>query len=136
MVVISAQSFCYNSGIAFATHAKRLLFYTNGDAEEKLQRAIGGLQRIEDQHAAKLHQSGAKLSSEKLHQDGGEFPLPFALVPWRHHVEIITKCKSIDEALFYVGKTIEQINERKRHYQIAERNRTSEGRSNFLKSVD
>ncbi|MBR5971284.1 MAG: hypothetical protein IK017_01365 [Paludibacteraceae bacterium] len=34
--------------------------------------------------------------------------MPFALVPWRHHVEIITKCKSIDEALFYVGKTIEQ----------------------------
>jgi predicted nuclease of restriction endonuclease-like (RecB) superfamily len=25
-----------------------------------------------------------------------------------HHVDIITKCKSIDEALFYVGKTIEQ----------------------------
>ena len=34
--------------------------------------------------------------------------MPFALVPWRHHVEIIAKCKSIDEALFYVGKTIEQ----------------------------
>ncbi|WP_278372495.1 PDDEXK nuclease domain-containing protein [Segatella bryantii] len=45
---------------------------------------------------------------EKLHQLGGEFPLPFALVPWRHHVEIITKSKSIEEALFYVGKTIEQ----------------------------
>ena len=45
---------------------------------------------------------------EKLHQVGGEFPLPFTLVPWRHHVEIITKCKSIDEALFYVGKTMEQ----------------------------
>lgn len=55
-----------------------------------------------------MHQVGAELSSEKLHQVGGEFPLPFALVPWRHHVEIITKCKSIDEALFYVGKTIEK----------------------------
>lgn len=43
-----------------------------------------------------------------MHQVGAEFPLPFALVPWRHHVEIITKCKSIDEALFYIGKTIEQ----------------------------
>lgn len=55
-----------------------------------------------------LHQAGAELNSEKLHQVGGEFPLPFALVPWRHHVEIITKCNSIEEALFYVGKTIEQ----------------------------
>jgi predicted nuclease of restriction endonuclease-like (RecB) superfamily len=43
-----------------------------------------------------------------MHQLGAEFPSPFALVPWRHHVEIITKCKSIDEALFYMGKTIEQ----------------------------
>ena len=45
---------------------------------------------------------------EKLQRLVGEFPLPFALVPWRHHVEIITKSKSIEEALFYVGKTIEQ----------------------------
>lgn len=44
----------------------------------------------------------------KLYQVGKEFPAPFALVPWRHHVEIISKCKSVDEALFYIGKTIEQ----------------------------
>ena len=61
--------------------------------------------RTENQYLANMHQVGAELSSEKLHQVGGDFPLPFALVPWRHHVEIITKCKSIDEALFYVGKT-------------------------------
>ena len=28
-------------------------------------------------------------------------------IPWGHHTEIIAKCKSIDEALFYVNKTIE-----------------------------
>ena len=35
-------------------------------------------------------------------------PLPafFALVPWRHHVEIIAKSKSIEEALFYIVHTI------------------------------
>ena len=56
---------------------------------------------------------------EKLHQLGGEFqighqvddeiPMPpqFAYVPWRHHVEIITKCASVDEAIFYIGKVIE-----------------------------
>ena len=27
-------------------------------------------------------------------------------MPWRHHVEIITKCKSVDEALFYIEKVI------------------------------
>ena len=56
----------------------------------------------------KLHQFGAEIGNSKLYQAGGEFPAPFALVPWRHHVEIISKCKSVDEALFYICKTIEQ----------------------------
>lgn len=87
---------------------KWYLFYADGDAEEKLQRAVGELQKVENQYITKPHQVGAEFSSEKLQQVDGEFPLLFALVPWGHHVEIITKCKSIDEALFYVGKTIEQ----------------------------
>lgn len=37
-----------------------------------------------------------------------EFPAIFGFVPWRHHVEIVTKCKTIEEALFYVRKTIEE----------------------------
>lgn len=46
----------------------------------------------------------------KLHQVGGELELPNAveLIPWRHHVEIITKCKSIEEALFYSRKVSEE----------------------------
>ena len=56
----------------------------------------------------KLHQAGAE--TEELHQLGAEMPFPpaFAYVPWRHHVEIITKCKTTDEALFYIRKTIEE----------------------------
>lgn len=34
-------------------------------------------------------------------------PEKFALVPWRTHIVIFTKCKSVEEALFYVDKTIE-----------------------------
>lgn len=86
---------------------KWYLYYTQ-EGEEILHQVGAVLQMLEKHHVAKLHQVGREFSSEKLHQIGGEFPLPFALVPWRHHVEIITKCKSIDEALFYVGKTIEQ----------------------------
>ena len=56
----------------------------------------------------KLAQAGREI---KLHQVGGEmgisFPDLFAYVPWKHHVEIISKCKSVEEALFYVKKTIE-----------------------------
>lgn len=82
-------------------------FYTQGDTQI-LQRLGAELQNLKNQHETKLHQLGAEITDEKLYHVGKEFPLPFALIPWRHHVEIITKCKSIDEALFYVGKTIEQ----------------------------
>lgn len=75
------------------------LFYSQEDT--KLQQFVGEL-GIE-----KLHQAGGETKNLKLHQFGGEFPAPFALVPWRHHVEIISKCKSVDEALFYIDKTIE-----------------------------
>lgn len=48
-------------------------------------------------------------ASQIRHQVGDEFEMPdkFAYIPWRHHVEIITKCHSIKEALFYIDKTIE-----------------------------
>ena len=55
-----------------------------------------------------LLQPVREIEDEKLQQSVEEFPALFALVPWRHHVEIISKCNSIEEALFYIGKTIEQ----------------------------
>ena len=87
---------------------KWYLFYTNETDSKILQRAVGELQLTNNQYSKKLHQLGGEMDEEKLHQTGGEFPLPFALVPWRHHVEIITKCKSIEEAVFYIGQTIEK----------------------------
>jgi len=42
------------------------------------------------------------------HQLGDEFEdQPMFQIPWRHHVEIFTKCKTIDEAVFSVNKTVE-----------------------------
>lgn len=43
------------------------------------------------------------------HQVGDEFEMPidFGIVPWKHHVYIFTHCTSVTEALFYIGKTIE-----------------------------
>jgi predicted nuclease of restriction endonuclease-like (RecB) superfamily len=71
------------------------------------------------QQDIKLHQVGAELYPAKLHQLGGEMKLqqigaeielpPFVgQVPWRHHTEIIIKCKSVDEAVFYLRKTVEE----------------------------
>lgn len=84
------------------------LFYNKGDIKmHQLGAEIGN---------SKLHQVGREINNliqqqpvaEILHPFGAEFPTTFAFVPWRHHVEIISKCQTIDEALFYIGKTIEQ----------------------------
>ena len=83
------------------------LFYTQGDSQI-LEQAGKELQLLKNQHKTKLYQIGKELDGEILYQDGKEFPLPFALVPWRHHIEILYRCKSIEEALFYIAKTIEQ----------------------------
>jgi len=58
----------------------------------------------------KLNQVGSVISDEKLNQVGSviEFPKIFAYVPWRHHVLIVQKSKSIEEALFYIQKTVEE----------------------------
>lgn len=66
------------------------------------------LQSVIEMNGAKLLQPVIEFDKEKLQQPVGEFPSPFACVPWGHHIAIISKCKSVDEALFYMGKTIEQ----------------------------
>lgn len=35
-----------------------------------------------------------------------EMPVEFGLVPWGHHIDIFTRCKSVEEALFYIEETI------------------------------
>lgn len=56
----------------------------------------------------KWHQADAKLPNSKWHQVGAELRMPedFALVPWKHHVAIISKSKSLDEALFYINEVV------------------------------
>lgn len=41
-----------------------------------------------------------------LHQLGGELEDLLFQVPWRHHCEIITKCQTPEEAIFYLRETI------------------------------
>lgn len=36
-----------------------------------------------------------------------EMPTHFGMIPWGQHIEIFTRCKSLDEALFYASQTIE-----------------------------
>ena len=83
------------------------IFYTSIDFQ-LLQRVGAELQRLTNQHETKLHHVGAEIKERENYQLDGDFPLPFALIPWRHHVEIITKCKSIEEALFYIQQVIDK----------------------------
>ena len=67
--------------------------------QKKLQQLGGEIQVVENEKNTKLHQTGGEI--------GIAFPSVFAYVPWRHHVEIVAKSKSIEEALFYILKTVE-----------------------------
>ena len=60
-------------------------------------------------HSSKLNQLGSEIHEKKLNQLDSEimFPSIFAFVPWKHHILIIQKAKNIEEALFYIQKTIE-----------------------------
>ena len=54
-------------------------------------------------------QLGDQFQNEKSHQLGDQLEMPevFGRIPWRHHVEIFTKCSTVTEALFYVSKTVD-----------------------------
>ena len=83
------------------------LFYTTKATPQILQQAVEELQASLNQQNIKLQQVVEESVIAKIHQVGGEFPSPFAYLPWGHHIEIISKCDSIDQALFYVKETIE-----------------------------
>ena len=52
----------------------------------------------------KWQQPAAKFSHQL--SDELEMPEGFALIPWFHHIQIASKSKTVDEALFYIKQTI------------------------------
>lgn len=88
---------------------KWYLFYSEETYSKKLQQLGGEIQSIDNQMVTKLKQVVGEFGGTIDNNTESEnFPLAFSFVPWGHHVQIITKCKNIDEALFYVRKTIEE----------------------------
>jgi predicted nuclease of restriction endonuclease-like (RecB) superfamily len=70
-------------------------------------------QQVADQMKGdqKRHQLGAQIEvAEKGQQvaDQLEMPESFGRVPWFHHVQIFCHCATLDEALFYINKIIEE----------------------------
>ena len=81
------------------------LFYSQGNSnlhqlsakigESNFHQAGGNLEKVDRQTSINRHQLEDELENQPIFQ-----------IPWRHHVEIFTKCKSVQEAIFYVEKTI------------------------------
>lgn len=75
------------------------LFYS-----EKLKWPISELQTPDIQFETKLKRAVSELESNV---EGTPFPILFSLIGWSHHVEIIKKTKDVEEAIFYIRRTIE-----------------------------
>ncbi len=98
-------------------------FYSSGILQQPVAKlAAGKLQRpvAELEEGGIVHQGGAELGEgENRHQDGDELAVAnrqqvvdefgerFFAIPWGQHIEIFTHAETVDEALFYVGKTAE-----------------------------
>jgi len=79
------------------------------DDTEKLAQVARELQAPDYQNARKLaHAVRENLHTANNQNDVIDFPEILACIPWGHHIEIIAKCKSIDEAAFYINKTISE----------------------------
>lgn len=72
------------------------LYYSTEGATTKLRQFVAEIP------AVKMHQLGA----EKLQQPVADFPAPFAFIPWGHHIKIMRHSQSIDEAIYYIRRTI------------------------------
>lgn len=88
-------------------YAKRWYEFYNQD-NENLQRLV---EDFKTDHSPNLHQLGDDFSSSDFSNrqrlvDDSEMPIDFGLVPWGHHIDIFTRCKSVPEALFYIEQTI------------------------------
>lgn len=74
--------------------------FSTKEANEKLSQLGTELQSQHPQLNTKLPQVGEVMCTND------SLPLVLGLVPWRHQDEIISKCKDLDEALFYIKMCI------------------------------
>lgn len=79
------------------------LFYNQNIT--KSQQLVGEFQN--DDNSMLQQVTGRFEKTSNLHQLGEKFPKKLFLIPWGHHIQIFTKCKNVQEALFYIDKTIE-----------------------------
>lgn len=76
------------------------LYFSTTMAKEKLSRLVAELQKVESPYLINVPQSVAVLNEEVC------FPAVLGMIPWGHQTDIVSKCKSLDEAIFYLRECI------------------------------
>jgi predicted nuclease of restriction endonuclease-like (RecB) superfamily len=74
---------------------KFYLFYKDCEALQPTTETAAN--RLLDPEHSIVHQAGGQLSSDSI----------LCKIPWRHHVAILGKCETPEEALFYIRQTLE-----------------------------
>ncbi len=88
-------------------YMKQWYLYYSTINQEKLQHIIGILQSLVIQPNTKHQQLIGEISTNGFdYHATNDFPEVFCYIPWGHHIDIIARCKSLDEAIFYLSKTI------------------------------
>ena len=87
-------------------------FYMTDDEHKQILHQLGAkLQEAENQNPIKLHQLGAEFVSldriSSIVDEGGMLPI-FGIVPWKHHLLLTSKCKSVEEAFYYMARIIDE----------------------------
>lgn len=76
------------------------LFFSTTEANEKLTQLVAELQKVESPYLINMPQPVAV-----FHLAPG-FPIVLGMIPWGHQTAIVSKCKSVDEAMFYLRECI------------------------------
>ena len=87
-------------------------FYMADNNHKEILHQLGAkLQMTENQNPIKLHQLGAEFVSldriSSIVDEGGMLPI-FGIVPWKHHLLLTSKCKSVEEAFYYMARIIDE----------------------------
>lgn len=76
------------------------------------QQLVDQLEDLENQQKEIVQQVAAQMENfvqqpvgQTRRQVVAQIPSLFTSIPWGHHLQIITKCKTVDEAIFYIKET-------------------------------
>ena len=86
-------------------------YMADNNHKEILHQLCAKLQMAENQNPIKLHQLCTEFVSldriSSIVDEGGMLPI-FGIVPWKHHLPLTSKCKSVEEAFYYMACIIDE----------------------------